>query len=138
MTRTGRPSESNVDSARSLPNTHQSVRGCADHADPEPPRDWCVADLLLGRRLRGVVRGALTSRPPRLPPAMPPNPQLVADQDSLSRASTPARSLARSTSWETIFLYSEYARPLDVLSENWERHQRRKILRRLFCCCPQS
>ncbi|XP_075552340.1 uncharacterized protein LOC142585450 isoform X2 [Dermacentor variabilis] len=133
MTRTGGPSEGNVDSARSLPNTHQS-----DHADAEPPRDWCVADLLLGRRLRGVVRGALTTRPPRLPPAVLPDLQLVTDPESQSRASTPARSLARSASWETIFLYSQYARPLDVLSENWERHQRRKVLRRLFCCCPQS
>ncbi|KAL3212719.1 hypothetical protein MRX96_007775 [Rhipicephalus microplus] len=103
---------------------------------PSPPHEWNVADVLLGRRLRGVVRGALTSRPPRLPPEQL-FPVLPQDPESLSRASTPGRHTVRSAaSWETILLNSEYARPLDVLSENLERQRRKKILRRLFCCCP--
>ncbi|KAL1435758.1 hypothetical protein MTO96_010543 [Rhipicephalus appendiculatus] len=110
MTRTACAFESRIESARRSPNGRQS-----ENADPGPPHDWRVADMLLGRRLRGVVRGALTSRPPRLPPELlfPVPPQLqVSEPESLSRASTPGRSTLR--------------------------QRRKKILRRLFCCCPQT
>ncbi|XP_077485983.1 uncharacterized protein LOC144097070 [Amblyomma americanum] len=94
-----------------------------------------VASSSLSRRLGGVVRGVLTaSRPPRLPPMGPSNLRPGAAQHSVSRTPSPVRGSTSSASWETIPLNTGIIRPLDALS----KQQQRKILRRLFCCCPTS
>lgn len=143
MNRNAGCSESLVAFVRIQQNSFPNDTGRADTTAAEKSarlrERYGAASSSLSRRLGGMVRGVLTaSKPPRLPPLGPNNLPLPLGANSASRTPSPIRGSASSASWETIPLNTGITRPLDALSKYWARQQQRKILRRVFCCCPTS